>query len=122
MIYQKAIKLLKSFGYAWQGIVIATREQLNIKIHWLAILCVCIAGWYWHISVQEWCWIILCFGMVLCAELFNSAIEDLVNFISPGHHHLAGKIKDMAAGAVLVTAIAAALIAFLIFAKHLPFI
>lgn len=122
MIYHRAIKLIKSFGYAWQGIAVATREQLNIKIHLLAIACVCIAGWYWHISIQEWCWIILCFGMVLCAELINSAIEGLVDLVSPGHHHLAGKVKDIAAGAVLVTAIAAALIAFLIFKKYLPLI
>ncbi|MCW3127626.1 MAG: diacylglycerol kinase [Bacteroidetes bacterium] len=113
------MKLIKSFGYACQGIIIATREQLNIKIHLLAVIVVTAAGWYYHITSAEWCWVVLCFGMVLSAELFNSAIENLVDLVSPGHHHIAGKVKDIAAGAVLVTAIGAGVIALLIFKKYI---
>lgn len=114
------MKLIRSFGYAIQGIIVATREQLNIKIHLLAVVVVSCAGLYFHITPSEWCWIILCFGMVLSAELFNSAVENLVDLVSPGHHHLAGKVKDIAAGAVLVTAAATALIALIIFKKYIP--
>jgi diacylglycerol kinase (ATP) len=113
------MKLIRSFGYAIQGIMVATREQLNIKIHLLAVVAVSAAGLYFHITWSEWCWIVLCFGMVLSAELFNSAIENLVDLVSPGHHHLAGKVKDIAAGAVLVTAVATALIALIIFKKYI---
>ena len=113
------MKLIKSFGYAYKGIIIATREQLNIKIHLLAIAVVTAGGLYYHITTPEWCWVVLCFGMVLCAELFNSAVENLVDFVSPGHHHIAGKVKDIAAGAVLVTALATVIIAILIFKKYI---
>ena len=113
------MKLIRSFGYAIQGIIAATREQLNVKIHLLAIAVVTAAGYYYHLTAPEWCWVVLCFGMVLSAELLNSAIENLVDLVSPGHHRLAGKVKDMAAGAVLVTAICAGVIAILIFKKYI---
>jgi diacylglycerol kinase (ATP) len=56
---------------------------------------------------------------VLTAELFNSAIEALVDLVSPGHHHLAGRAKDIAAGAVLVSAIATAIVSLFIFGRHI---
>ncbi|MPN45884.1 hypothetical protein SDC9_193463 [bioreactor metagenome] len=62
---------------------------------------------------------VLCFGMVLAAEGFNSAIERLVNLVSPGRNPLAGDIKDVAAGAVLVCAIAAAVVGLIIFLPYL---
>jgi diacylglycerol kinase (ATP) len=113
------MKLIKSFGYAYQGIITAAREQLNIKIHLLAIIVVVAAGCYYGITPSEWGLIVLCFGMVLSAELFNSALENLVDLVSPGHHHIAGKVKDMAAGAVLVTAMAAITIAIIVFKKYI---
>jgi diacylglycerol kinase (ATP) len=113
------MKLIRSFGYAIKGIYIATLEQLNIKIHFLAVAVVTIAGFFFHITLTEWCLIIVCFAMVLTAELMNSAIENLVDLVSPGYHALAGKVKDIAAGAVLVSAIATGFIAILIFWKYL---
>lgn len=113
------MKLIKSFGYALQGIYIATREQLNIKIHFLAVAVVTIAGLFFHIMPYEWCLIVICFGIVLTAELFNSAIENLVDLVSPDYHHLAGKVKDIAAGAVLVSAIATAIVAMFVFLKYI---
>ena len=113
------MKLIRSFRYACQGIMAATREQLNIKIHLCAVVLVTVAGWYYAIIPWEWCWVVVCFGMVLSAELANSAIENLVDLVSPGHHPLAGKVKDIAAGAVLVTAVAAVIIAVIIFKKYI---
>ena len=113
------MKLIKSFGYALQGIYVATLEQLNNKIHFLAVAVVTIAGIYFHITAYEWCLIVICFGIVLTAELFNSAIENLVDLVSPDHHHLAGKVKDMAAGAVLVSAIATIIVSLFIFVKYI---
>lgn len=113
------MKLIKSFGYAMNGILTAVKEQLNVQIHLLAVAVVTIAGFYFHITTSEWCWVVLCFGMVLCAEMMNSAVESIVDLVSPGYHPLAGKAKDIAAGAVLVTAIAAAVIALLIFTKYI---
>jgi diacylglycerol kinase (ATP) len=113
------MKLIRSFGYALQGIYVATREQLNIKIHFLAVILVTGAGLFFHVTAYEWCLIVICFGMVLTAELMNSAIENLVDLVSPGHHHLAGKVKDIAAGAVLVSAAATAVVSLFIFVKYL---
>ena len=113
------MKLIKSFGYALQGIYVATHEQLNIKIHFLAVIVVTIVGLFFHIADYEWCLIVICFGMVLTAELFNSAIENLVDLVSPDHHPLAGKVKDIAAGAVLVSATATAIVSLFIFAKYI---
>ena len=118
--FELITKLLKSFGYAWHGIVLATREQLNIKLHFLAITVVICAGLYFRVTVWEWCWLVLCFGMVLSSELFNTAIENLVDLVSPEHHPLAGKVKDVAAGAVVVTAGISVIIALLIFKKYIP--
>jgi diacylglycerol kinase (ATP) len=72
-------------------------------------------GFYFNITNGEWIVIILCFAIVMTAEAFNSAIEKLVDFVSPGIHPQAGKIKDIAAGAVLITAIIAAIIGCIIF-------
>lgn len=60
-----------------------------------------------------------CFGVVIAAELFNSSLERLVDLVSPQYHPLAGQVKDIAAGAVLVCAIAAALIGIILFYPYL---
>ena len=112
------MKFLRSLGYACQGIATAIKEQLNLKIHLLAVVLVTLAGFYFHITTIEWCLVLLCFGMVIAAELLNTAIEYLVDLVSPQQHPIAGKVKDIAAGAVLVTAIAVAIVAGFIFIKY----
>lgn len=113
------MKFLRSLGYACQGIATAIKEQLNLKIHLLAVVLVTLAGFYFHITTIEWCLVLLCFGMVIAAELLNTAIEYLVDLVSPQQHPIAGKVKDIAAGAVLVTAIAVAIVAGFIFIKYI---
>ena len=110
-------KRLKSFVYAFKGIGSLLKKEHNAWIHCTAI--VTIAGFYYGITPTEWCIVLLCFGMVLAAEAFNTAIERLVNLVSPDFHPIAGDVKDVAAGAVLICAIAAALIGGIIF---LPYI
>ena len=73
---------------------------------------------YFNISTVEWCIVLLCFAMVLAAEAFNTAIERLVNLVSPDYHTLAGDVKDIAAGAVLICAIAAAIIGVIVFIPY----
>lgn len=113
------MKLIKSFGYAIKGIYTATLEQLNIKIHFLAVIIVTIAGMFFRVTATEWCLIVICYGMVLTAELLNSAIENLVDLVSPEYNPLAGKVKDIAAGAVLVSAAATAVVSIFIFLKYI---
>jgi diacylglycerol kinase (ATP) len=108
-------KRIKSFGYAIQGIRVMFATQVNAQIHLTAVLVVTAAGFWFHISRLEWCLLLLTFGGVLTAEAMNTALEFLTDLVSPDHHPLAGKAKDVAAGAVLLTAIAAIGVGILIF-------
>lgn len=111
-------KRLKSFVYAWKGIKSFLRTEHNAWIHCMAIAMVTVAGCFFGITRTEWLVIILCFAIVLAAEAFNTAIERLVNLVSPNYHPLAGDVKDVAAGAVLICAIATAVIGLLIFIPY----
>lgn len=91
------------------------KTQHNAWIHSIAALTVIVAGFYFSVSRAEWALIVFAIGMVFAAETFNTAIEMLVDKISPEQNEVAGKIKDLAAGAVLFSAIAAAIIGVLIF-------
>src|SRR5690606_13008379 len=93
----------------------AFKSQLNFKVHILVAFLVVLAGYRFKLSVAEWLWIIASIGVVLMVELLNTAIEVLVDFISPEIHPKAKIIKDVAAGAVLITAITAACIGLVIF-------
>lgn len=98
-------KLIRGFGYAFKGIGYATTTQINFRIHLVAALTASLLGYALHISANEWIWIIFCMALVMSAELINTAIEVLTNLVSPEYHPLAGHAKDVAAGAVLITAI-----------------
>lgn len=112
-------KRIKSFGYAFKGIASLLKKEHNAWIHCLAIVVVTSLGFYFQITSTEWCIVLLCFGMVLAAEGFNTAIERLVDLVSPERHPVAGDVKDVAAGAVLICAIAAAIIGCIIFLPYL---
>ncbi len=110
---------LMSFKYASKGIVEVLKSQHNAWIHLAAALLVTAAGFWLQLSQGEWIAIALSIGIVFSAEAFNTAIELLVDKISPNHDPAAGKIKDIAAGAVLFASIAAAIVGFIIFAPKL---
>lgn len=108
-------RFLASFGYAFKGLAYAFKTQLNFRVHCLALVLVGALGWYLKLTQNEWLWIAVAVVMVFFAELFNTAIEVLVDLVSPERHPKAGAIKDLAAAAVLVTAIGAIAIALFIF-------
>ncbi len=110
---------LKSFVYAFNGIRHVIVSQHNIWIH-IVLACVAIAlGFIFNIHALEWIGIVLCIGLVLAAEVFNSAIEALVDLVSPVYNKKAGLIKDMAAAAVLITALMAVIVGCIIFIPHI---
>ena len=112
-------KRIMSFAYAFKGIGSILKKERNAWIHCLAVAVVTSAGFYFGITPTEWCVVVICFGLVLAAEGFNTAIERLVDFVSPGRHPQAGDVKDVAAGAVLICAIAAAVVGCIIFIPYL---
>lgn len=108
-------KRILSFKYAVRGVAKVTAKEINFRLHLAAAAAVTALGFYLSLAPLEWAAVLLCFGLVMSAEAMNSAVERIVNFISPGHHEQAGEIKDIAAGAVLIAAAAAALVGALIF-------
>ena len=104
-----------SFKYAFQGIYTLFATQPNARIHAFFCLLVIGGGFFFQISTTEWLVCILAIVMVLSAEAVNTALEFLTDLVSPDYHPLAGKAKDVAAAAVLITAFGAVLIGFLVF-------
>lgn len=115
LINNKMKARLRSFGYAYKGIRLVFGKEPNMNIHLLFCMLVLIFGFIFDISIVEWLICLLCFGLVVSLEMVNSAIERLVDLVSPQKQASAGAIKDIAAGAVLVAAIASAIIGLLIF-------
>ena len=108
-----------SFKYAFAGIASLFKTEDNMKIHVVAGLVTIAAGFYFSITPNEWCIVALAIATVLAAEGFNTAIEHLTDLASPDHHPLAGKAKDVAAGAVLLTAMGAVVVGCIIFLPHI---
>lgn len=116
---QNLRKLLRSFNYARKGIGHCIGKEQNLNFQLIAAAAAVIAGFVSGITCVEWMVIILCIGVVIAAELFNTAIERLVDLVSPDYHPVAGQVKDIAAGAVLICAIAATIIGLIVFIPYL---
>jgi diacylglycerol kinase (ATP) len=112
-------KFVRGFGYAFKGIRHAAKTQLNFRVHLLIAAIAVLLGYALHLSAAEWLWVSLCIGMVLLTELINTAIELLVDLVSPEYNEKAGRVKDMCAAAVLVTAVTALVIGLVIFAPKI---
>jgi len=110
---------LKSFKYAFNGIRLFFQSETNAKIHFAASLFAIALGLFFEINLTEWCFVVFAIALVFSAEAMNTSIEYLTNLVSPDHHELAGKTKDVAAGAVLFAAIGAATIGGIIFIPKL---
>lgn len=108
-------KLIKSFKYAFEGIFTGIKKEQNMKIHMVIMILVIIFGILFKISKIEWMICIALFGLVISMELINTAIENTVDLITKEKNERAKIAKDVAAGAVLVSAIAAAIIGLMIF-------
>lgn len=108
-------KFLASFKYAFSGIKIALIKERNMKVHFFIMMCVIICGFLLKISIYEWIICIILFGIVISAEMFNTAIENIVDIVSPQKNEKAKIVKDISAGAVLVQAIVSAVIGIIIF-------
>lgn len=112
-------KLTRSFAWAIAGIKYAFSTQKNMKIHGLAAALAVMVGVAVGLSHIEWAVISLTVFLVLVTETINTAIEKTVDLVTNDYHRLAELAKNLAAGAVLLTAINALIIAGLIFGHHL---
>ena len=108
-------KLINSFKYAFKGIGSSLKSERNMKIHFAMMVLVIMAGILLNISMWEWIICFILFGLVISLEMVNTAIEIVVDMVSPEYNLKAGHVKDIAAGAVLVNAIVAFIVGLLIF-------
>lgn len=112
-------KFLRGFVYSFQGLVYSFKTQLNFKVHCLATILVIGLGLYKDLNLNEWLWITLAIAIVIILELINTAIEILVDIVSPQQNVKAGIIKDITAAAVLIGALMALVIGLVIFVPKL---
>ena len=111
----KSKKIINSFKYAIQGILTSFKTERNMKIHICIMILVIIVGILFEINKYEWIICVICFAIVIGGELFNTAIETVVDMVMPYKNEKAKLAKDVSAGAVLVLAMGAAIVGFIIF-------
>jgi diacylglycerol kinase (ATP) len=110
---------IRSFRFAGEGIFSFILKEHNAMLHFMATVVVITLGVLTGLSSGEWMAILLSIGLVWVAEMFNTCIEKLIDFIAPGYHQQIKFIKDVAAGAVLVAALVALAIGLIVFIPHL---
>ena len=118
---KKEFSLLKrsmSFAYAGRGILLFIRSTPNAWIDLFIFLMVALLGFYFHITSMEWIVIVMVSGFVFVSEAFNTAIEIDIDLTSPDYHPYARDTKDVAAGAVLISAIIAVVVGLIIFLPY----
>lgn len=108
-------KLINSFKYAFSGIISVFKTERNMKIHVSVMILVILCGIIFKLETWEWIVCICLFALVIGGELFNTAIEIVVDLAMPKINDKAKKSKDIAAGGVLVFAIGSAIIGLIIF-------
>ena len=101
---------IRCFHYAWRGLRLLVATQWNARIHLAITLGMILAAWFFEVTTLEWCALIIAAMIVWSTEALNTAVEFAVDLVSPEHHPLAEKAKDVAAGAVLVSAAGALII------------
>ncbi|MCX7680974.1 MAG: diacylglycerol kinase family protein [Anaerolineae bacterium] len=106
--------LLDSFRYAFAGVGYALRTQRNTRIHLVIATVVIIMGIWLELSFVAWAVLILTIGFVLVSEMLNTVAETLVDLVHPGYHPLAKTVKDVTAGAVLLTAFISVIVGLLV--------
>ncbi len=110
---------MRSFGFAFEGLVALVRTQPNFRVHLVAGCAALILGLLLRLSPPEMALIVLTAALVLVVEALNTCLETLCDLVSPSFHPLVKKCKDVSAAAVLISALAAVAIAALLFLPRL---
>lgn len=108
-------KRIRSFHYAFKGIKLFLKSQHNAWIHTVSAISVIILGFIFKVNLVEWILLIFAISFVFVAEIFNTAIEYLANIISSDYSEKVKEIKDISAGAVLISAITSVIIGVIVF-------
>ena len=116
-VYNKS--LLKSFGYAFEGVWHAFKYNRNLRIDFFTACVVLALGIFFRVTAFEMAILLIMILLVILSEMINTAIEEMVNLITTEHRREAKIAKDVAAGMVLVTAIGSVIVGILIFVPHI---
>ncbi|MBO8126757.1 MAG: diacylglycerol kinase family protein [Firmicutes bacterium] len=122
MRWASAVKnssLRESFKYAFLGLTEALRSERNLRIHLGAGAAVLVLGFSYGLTFLEWLGLVVAIGLVFTAELLNTAIETVLDLVSPKLHPLAARAKNVAAAAVLVAVFTAVIIGIIIFGPRI---
>ncbi|MBQ9005378.1 MAG: diacylglycerol kinase family protein [Atopobiaceae bacterium] len=111
----------RSFLFAVQGFRTAVAQERNIKVILATGAVTILVGLIVGLDAPSWAILLLCCGCVIAAELFNTAIEKVVDLVSPEFHPLAGQAKDIAAAAVWILCVLVAVVGILLFGRALFF-
>jgi diacylglycerol kinase (ATP) len=112
------MRLLRAIQFAGRGLAQALRRERNLRIQTAVALIVLFLGWRSGLSPQDWALLALATGLVLSAELMNTAVEALADALHPERHPGIGLAKDIAAAAVLLAALTALSVGLLVFLPH----
>ena len=112
-------RFFESFKYAIQGFLTAITTERNINVQLFLGFLTLILGAFLKLDFISWCIVLICFGLVIFAELCNTAMETIVDLACPEIHPLAKRAKDIAAASVLVLSCTAALVGLIVFARAL---
>lgn len=109
------VNRIKSVGFAFKGAYLLITTEASLKVQFCIGIVMTMLGVYVGLSLTEWCIQILIIALIMAVEGVNTAIEEIADFIHPEHHPKIGLIKDLAAGAVFIVAIAAVVIGCIIY-------
>ena len=109
------VKRIKSIGYAFKGAFMLITTEASLKVQFVIGILVTAAGFYYDLSATEWIIQTLTIALIMAIEGLNTAIEELADFIHPERHPKIGLIKDLAAGAVFIFAVAAVIVGLIIY-------
>ena len=115
----KPTGFVQSCKGACRGISYSLKTEKHLRFHFFATLIVISFSLYLGLAREDWLFVIYAIGSVLVAELFNTALERSVDLTQPTYHPIAGIAKDIASGAVLITAIQAVVIGIIVFTPYL---
>jgi diacylglycerol kinase len=114
----KPSKHLKSFKYAFSGVLHALYHEANFRVQILITMISIFTGFYFKISATEWSVLIIAFASLLSAEVLNTSIENFIDFLIPKKSAVVKIVKDLSAGFVLINALACLAILIIIFGKY----
>ena len=108
-----------SFKFAWRGVVHTFQTEGNFRIMAVVFVLVVAAGLFFGLTPTEWALVLICCGVTLGAELLNTAVEAVVDLVSPRYHARAAKAKDAACGASFLAALFSTAVGLIIFVPYI---